>query len=341
MAVLPSISKPYSTRGNVPFQANGSQLLLAQSLWFSLKEHMKNTLAGGTLAGTRHANSVWTMRYSCDGTTAGTAGDGVDRWLAHTNLIWANSGTAHSWCVLRNATLGIEVCIDCVTVSTTTLSLTATEVAQPFTGGSTTVRPDSVGYTFCCGNTSTTPASCQFTAMSDVSTGNQNWTHYTTADDGCFFFSSSRTGLTLFPTFVALQKTTGNHVTDTRNIFWIGHSVATTRGAPAATAVLDAATGCVGRCQNGTQFSTGGLRRVTFGAASLSGVGVDEVSGDYLAFPLDVTSVSPQFVKRGILPDFFFTSGGAPGASVPSAAAQNWVIMGDFIVPMYSVNPNY
>lgn len=337
MAALPSISKAYSTRGNVPFQANGSALLLAQSLWFSLKEHLKNTLAGGILSGTRHANSVWTVVGSSDGTTAGM--DATDRWIAYTNLVWNNSGSAHSWIVLQNTTLGYQVCIDCVNSVTTNLSLAATEIAQPFTGGSTLVRPDSASYVFCAGTTGVS-VGISFIAMSDTATGNSNWTHYTTANDGSFFFVSSRTALGTFPTFVALQKTTGNHVSDTRNVFWLVNSDIGARGAPLYSVILNSSAGCVGRCPNALTYSTGGCRRTNFGGGEMANVGPDALSGKYNTFPLDVAVTGPQVAVRGIIPDMYLVGTPPVGDKVPSAAAQEWVITGDFLVPMHGVNPN-
>jgi hypothetical protein len=55
----------------------------------------------------------WTVVGSCDGTTG--AIDGVDRWTDRSKLNWNDLrwGGTHSWIVLANTALGIQVCFDC------------------------------------------------------------------------------------------------------------------------------------------------------------------------------------------------------------------------------------
>jgi hypothetical protein len=91
------------------------------------------------------AITAWAVEYSCDGSTAGSAGDNVDRWTdANTDLIFNTSGNAHSWMVLSQSGLGIEVCIDLVQNSNSNDGAEMTVVVSAgagFTGGSTTARP--------------------------------------------------------------------------------------------------------------------------------------------------------------------------------------------------------
>lgn len=85
-----------------------------------------------------------TCRYSCDGTTAGVAGDGVDRLTTDAKIVWAAVGVAHSWIVLRQPGLvpgsSSEICIDCTNGTTTNLTVTISPAAG-FTGGTTLNRP--------------------------------------------------------------------------------------------------------------------------------------------------------------------------------------------------------
>lgn len=334
MAALPATSKTYSVRANVPYQNNASGLALSQSMLWSLKEHMKNTLAGGTVGGTRDPNSVWTVKSSCDSVNVSLVG--VDWWTVYTNLVWAASGTAHSWIVLENATLGYQVLIECVTAASTYVRIGATEIANPYTGGTTLLAPTST-YEFCCGTTATGPSGT-FSFNADTATGNLNWTHYVTEDSGAFTFMASRTGLGMFSSYISLRRTSGNHPADTRNVVWLGNASISGRGAPLATTVGDSASGCTMRCPNGVINTTGGLRRPWIGGSSICGQGVDAVSGNYIAVACKPFS-GAQFVYRGIVPDMYFTSGGTVGGSVPSAAAQERVIAGDCIVPFPTVNP--
>lgn len=337
LPALPALTKTYSVRANAPFQDNTSALNLARSMILSLKEHMKNTLAGGTVGGTRHANSVWTVKGSSDGTTA--ALDNVDRWSTISNLVFNASGSAHSWIVLENATLGYQVCIDCNQLAATNIGFAATEIATPFTGGSSTTRPTATNE-FLMGSNST-GAAVNFLFISDVTTGNFNWTHYVTADDGQFFFLVSRTGLGLFPTFMALQKTSNPQPGDTRNIFLIGHSLASARGAPSYAGVVPVSTGCVGRNPNGSVNTLGGIQNAgTFGTtASPGAAGVDALSGNYPTYPCHVSSSGTQRCYRGQLPDLYMVGTAPNTGSVPSTAAQLRVVAGDFIVPFPTVTP--
>lgn len=92
----------------------------------------------------------WTVYYSCDGTTAGSAGDGVDRWTSDpaANINWNAAGSLHSWMVLVHEDFfGVGVplylLLDC-TQSSSSYANAAMGVyfsAAGFTGGTTTARP--------------------------------------------------------------------------------------------------------------------------------------------------------------------------------------------------------
>mgnify|MGYP001566308965 FL=1 len=339
LPALPALTRTYSCRANVPFQANDTALNMSRSMMFSLVKHMLDTLAGGTTAGSRHANSVWTVRYSCNSVTAGVAGDGIDRWTTIANLVFAANGAAHSWFVMENTTLGYQVCVDLNNAAGTNVGFVAAEIATPFTGGTTTTRPTATNE-FLMGTTST-GGTANFIFITDVTTGNFNWTHYITANTGEFYFLSSRTGLGFFSTSMKMQKTTNPQTGDTRNVFLLGHSLVTGRGAPSYGALVQAAAGCVGRNVNGSVNTTGGIQNAgTFGATAWPGSnGIDAVSGNYPAYPCHVSSLGTQEAYRGQLPDLFVIGTAPTAGSVPSSAAQTSVIAGDFVVPFPTVNP--
>jgi len=336
MASLPAVSKTYSSRGNVPFAANGSTLQLMQSAVFALIQFLKNTASGGTTSGTRNANSVWTVKGSCDGTTANTSGS--DLIAAHTNLLWGNAGAARSWWWAENTTLGYQIVIDCLN-GAQNIVIAVAPIAAPFTGGTTTARPTNTAAEFLWNTTSTGDSSVQF--LADVVTGNSNYTHFACAEDGQFFFLVSRSGFGVFTTFVALQKTTGT--SDTRNVFLLGHSQTSSRGAPAISTVGASVLGCVGRNPNGVAVSTaGGVDRVYAGASEYYGTGIltDAVSGKYNVVACSVWSTTAgQAAYRGILPDLYAVPSVTVGSSIPSAAAQTRLVAGDFIIPFPGVVP--
>lgn len=130
---LSAFEKTWQFDANNVQAATGAVLTTHRQLWLAIKNAM---LGFGTLP--------WTVRYSCTSVVAGAAGDGVDRWSAVGDLVWAtaDTGTARSWIVLRN-TDGCELLLECRNNSTTTgkgLRIVFSP-ASGFTGGSTTTRP--------------------------------------------------------------------------------------------------------------------------------------------------------------------------------------------------------
>ena len=337
MANLPPLSKTYSTRGNAPFQANTGDDTL-RSWCFSLKEHMKGTLSTGTLSGSRNAASLWTVVKSSNGVTTGNS----DLWATIADVVFANNGSNHSWIVLSNAALGYEVCIDMNAASEVNAGFVAAPIADGgfVTGGSVTARPTATGE-FVAGTSSVgTSANAEY--ITDYSAGNSYYSHYTTANDGCFFFETSRTGLGYFSSFLSLQKTINARPGDTRNVFWVLDTILTGRGAPRASRLMDTALGVVGRNPNGTTNTVGGANSSgRFGGTNYPGAyGVDALSNNFLAFPVSVMSLG-QNVYRGEIPDMYIVGTATVGASVPTAVSQERIICGDTVVPFIGVNPNF
>lgn len=123
------------------WQFNVNNALAAQGTSLATTRRMLRLIKNAMIG---FATLPWTVRYSCNGTTAGTAGDGVDRWTADADIAFqtADTGTARSWIVLRN-TDGVEILIEARSASTTTgrnLRIVMSAAAG-FTGGTTTTRP--------------------------------------------------------------------------------------------------------------------------------------------------------------------------------------------------------
>jgi hypothetical protein len=102
---------------------------------------IKNSLLG-------FASNPWTVEYSCNSVTAGAAGDGIDRWVTGSNLVYVSAaGTAHSWIVLKQAGLAsnLQIVIDLVTSGAGASAFAYANIfisgSAGFTGGSTTDRP--------------------------------------------------------------------------------------------------------------------------------------------------------------------------------------------------------
>lgn len=137
----------YSDNGAAWSDITTSTRMLA-SMLLSIQQAICGTILNTNAPG----SSYWTVDYSCDGTTAGTAGDGVNRWTDATKVIRASGAVAHSWTVLKHTTLGYWLLIDYS--STTDYQAKFLIAKSAFTGGSTTAAP-----------TSTTSAQAENTAF--------------------------------------------------------------------------------------------------------------------------------------------------------------------------------
>ena len=113
---------------------------------------IKNVLIGGAGNGSGWTNqagaavaapAIWTVYYSSNGTAPGTgvAGDGVDHWVAYTDILWGSVAGANSWMVLYNATAGIYWLISCENAASDSNTLDMWVSTDAFVGGTSTARP--------------------------------------------------------------------------------------------------------------------------------------------------------------------------------------------------------
>lgn len=338
MAALPALSKVWYSRCNRPIASSASALLIAQSNVFALKEHLKDTATGGTTGGgTRNAGSAWVTKGSSDSVSFNTSG--TDLITAHTNLVWANSGTAHSWWWGECAAAGYQVVVACANTSSSAVCVAMAPISTPFTGGSLTARPTST-QEFLWG-TSSTGAATTVTMFTDLTLGGTNYTHFVAADDGQFWFLASRAGTGIFSLCIGFTKPTGS--TDTRSAFIVGNTLASGRGAMGRSVIFDSSLSAVSRSPNGTVVvSSGGFSAVArAGGSDYLGAGsTDANSGKYLAFPTDAfCNLAGQYAWRGRVPDFAGVGTRPVGDCYPSTAAPERVVVGDVLLPCPGVAP--
>lgn len=335
---FPALTRTRSSRMNQPYAANAVALDLAQSVIFSFIENRLNTAAGGTLTGTRHANSVWTVKGSSDG-VANVSLVGVNHIATRANLVWAASGSNHSWIWLENATLGYQIVVECVNATNTNICIAAARIATPFTGGSLTLRPTSTEE-FLWNSTSTGPVAVNY--LADTTTGSACYTHDIADEEGGFSFHASRVGTGLVFLTIALQKTTGAN--DVRNTFWLGNASSTGRGSCGTAAIANVSSGCVGRSMNGLSVvSTGGLQALRAGGTDLTSGGTyttDAQTGRYnaTACPVWAGNSGAQYAYRGMIPDLY-TTNAAVGEPITSAGVVTRTVIGDFVWPCPGVAP--
>lgn len=134
--------------GTLSPYVSGGALIQNQQTMYAIKNMIKGTntgkygwtdQAGGAVA----TPAFWSVYYSCDSTTAGTAGDGVDRWSDYTKLVWGSVAGANSWIVFYNATAGLYMLLSCENAGSDSNTLDIWLATTAFSGGSTTARPTS------------------------------------------------------------------------------------------------------------------------------------------------------------------------------------------------------
>lgn len=189
---LPTLEKTWIFNVNNAQGALGTGTLSNRQILFQIKQALIGSLgswtnaSGGSIASP--STLLWTVAYSCDSSTAGTAGDGVDRWTAATNLVTASG--AHSWIVLKNTHVdqggNFQVCIDLPnTDGTQGFGFAAIIVSRTagFTGGTTSSRPTATDEFVL--NPTLSVASLSAVPMGQFSIGGYGYTlHYLMSSDG-------------------------------------------------------------------------------------------------------------------------------------------------------------
>jgi len=336
---FPAFTQTRNSRMNRPYAANAVQLDLAQSFIFSIIENLLDTATGGTLTGTRNANSVWTVKGSSNSVSVSLVG--VNHIAARTNLVWAAASSPHSWIWLENATSGLQIVIDCINATNSNIVLAATRSAVPFTGGTVNDRPTSTEEFLWA---TTTTGNAPQTFLADTTTGATCFTHFITGTDGQFCFWASRAGTGVVFATIALLKTTGADAGDVRNTFWVGNAQSSGRGACTVAQIANGAGGVVGRSPNGlTVVNTGGMQGLRAGGTDMTGsgsYGTDAFNGKYNATACAVWAGNSgaQYAYRGILPDIY-TTNAAVGEPISLSGVITRTVVGDYVWPCPGVAP--
>lgn len=314
-----------------PYENNSTQLNLSRSVIFSIIQNLINTATGGTFTGTRDADSVWTVKGSCNSSSVSLVG--VNHITARTNLVWAAAATNHSWIWLENVPLGYQIVIDCINATSTNIVIASAPIAAPFTGGTLSDRPTSTEETLW---STTAIGDSPVDFLADTTTGATCYTHFVTGEDGQFVFWASRAGTGLVFLTIALVKTVGADAADTRNVFWMGNALSTGRGSAQAAYISASPAGCVGRSPNGaTVVSTGGASQHSAGGTSMHGAsvyGTDAFTGKYNTTPIAVWAGNSgaQHAYRGMLPDIYTTTAQV-GEPISLAGVVTRTVVGDFV----------
>lgn len=310
---LPSLAKTWQYSVNNAITSQGSAKLdNARALRL-----VKNALIG-------FASNPWTVRYSCNSTTAGTAGDAVDRWAADTDLVWVSTSGARSWIVLRQTGIAsnFEVCIDLLTGSSSATTggfqmVLAVSPSAGFTGGSTTARPTAT-------DESTLWNKSQWTTLTtDLST---RYSVMQSSDGQCTRVWGSAGGS---PTFSWIFDKPANTVTGWSNP---SYSFASS-GAPTIANLC----GYNGVMRSGTTNGSVAMGCETAGTVILpndttSGAVANEISGEWIMVPTGICCNTTGIKGRhGTLQDLWLGSGSI--ATGDTYGTAQFVQIGGLILP--------
>lgn len=337
---LPALTKAYFTRGNIPFPDTSTAALVSKSAIWNIKAALCDQSVSGSTGGTRNANSIWTVVSSSDSVTA----NATDLWGSTFNsakIVQNNNGSAHSWCLLKNVTLGYQLLLDCNSSTTANFRFAAADLSSSlFTGGTTTSGPTAV-YEFQPATVSPTAAT-NYAFISDATTGGANYLHMTVDDTGQFHILLSRSSNAKFTSYLSMVKTINNYPTDARNCFLLATASNGTRGTPSigtAAGDLGYYLSCSGRNPDSTIKNFGGIITPGWAGTAQTTVTVDALTNSYLTEEAHVISLTSQVAYRGKIPDLVSITNATIGASFPSAAAQDRIVAGNYVVPMNSVVP--
>lgn len=250
-----------------------------------------------------------TTRYSCDSVVAGTAGDGVNRWDADTDLVFAAAGVAHSWYVVRLPTLlgTAEVLFDLESSATgSAASFWMSFVG--FTGGTTTTRP-----------TATDEFEITTSAnILDAVNGPKEWS-LTWATDGSAIRLFLREGASPLLTVVMLLERV-----DSAPAAWVVPVVGAWNFQSAGGAGLIGAWGASlkGRHSGATIACT--LVTSVDGSTNLDGLD--------LLFPTTLDNDGVNGVL-GTMRDLYFRTTGSDKKGYPSGTSRRWMTFETMVVP--------
>lgn len=329
---VPPLSKNYCTRVNAPVPDQSSANNLTEAVAWTLKASLMDQVTSGTFSGSvRHANSVWTCLSSSDGTSVA----GSDLWGATytaSKLVTNYNGSAHSWILLRNTTVNLDLLIDLNNAIAGYLRVSCADIGS-YGAGTTTSGPISSTSEFQLGVAPGVAATSLI--LGDKTLTTQHYCHITFDDSGYFWFLVNRLTTYVFHSSIALLQTTGADPLDTRNRFLVmGGGTISNQGAPQFTYVASQQ-GVTSRAYDKT-LAIGGASSQSYATNFVVDPNHldDALSGASYMYPVKVWSTTP-LSYRGTFPDVYECHNIIPGMSYPDVPTQTHLTAGNYLLPFY------
>ena len=315
---LPALTKTWQfSTNNTTGMGAGTTIDINRTWWIG----MKNAL-------TSFASSPWTMQYSCNSVTAGTAGDGVDRLTTNANIVWGSPGAAHSWMVLRQTGVAtnFEMLVSFENASATgAIIRILVSPSVGFTGGSTTLRP-----------TATDEINLVFGAWGIGTAAAIRWHLIQSSDGQCTRMVAYASG-TLIST-ILIEKPV-NAVTG-----WTSPSLSYANGTSSGvshgnlgytTAFLARVGTTIANVALSAEALIGSAGYSTFPSNTSWGNIANEVSGEWPMLPLGaICTTAPVRGRHGTIQDMWTGSAGAnTGDTYPAGSSNQFAQFGNLIFP--------
>lgn len=273
-------------------------------------------------------SNPWQTVVSCNGTTAGTYGDGIDRWTSINSLNWG--ATTRSWYVFRQPAISpnFELCID-LNFST---DYYATIVVSPSLGFSKTV-----------GTTSARP-----TANDEIILSTNDFFGTNLNKNVIINMMQSTDGYCTRLIFCSNSYVTG---------YWSferPHLPVSGWATPSASFCNNSNLGSILIIDNlisADNFKGLGTALFNMRYSTIIGTGTNpfpvttyvsnDISREYPFYPLHLISVDlNNYGALGLIPDMFFGSYQLPhGATYPADGSAQFAQFGSFIFPWDGSNP--
>lgn len=336
--------KNWYSRGNFALPDYSTADLVRKSFAWSLKAALCDEITTGTTDSTRPASSIWHVYEGCNGVSYGFSDHWGSTWTPSNMVMHTGLGTAHSWCVLQNASGSMNMCIG---LGGSGGAMHISFSRNLYTHA--TVEADRIKY-----NPDTTERfgwAGTYTNLYDdllnlgVTTTTEHLCHFTVSDDGAFHFAVSLTAASSgrFHSYGFLQDAVDYESSD-GHPHWCGWSATATgtntnRGAPQWGGLVASGTGILSRSHTGGNGLTQGCTDWSWAGATTLNValgGLPDTS--WHAFPIVLNrwhnSVADQNIWRGRLQDIYYSPGlNTVGSSVPDATNPQFHVVGDILVP--------
>jgi hypothetical protein len=286
------------------WQHNLNNQVAAQAS-FELTTKRTLRLAKDALKG--FGSNPWTVTRSSNGTSVNLAGG--DLWAADSDLVSNAAGSNHSWIVLRNSVLGVELCFD-FNSGVPYYQTVAVSWSAGYTGGSLTARPTASDERLLID---------RFFWITTNSTNTSNRWSVQHATDGTatrFIFANSSTATG----YLLIEKVASSSAGWTVPIVAFCNNTA-----PTATSLVSSNYGFMkhGAVQGSAQMLAEGAGNLGANDTTFGNV-ANDVTGEWTFWPLAVAGATAGARGRhGDVVDLWFGSSAIPSADTYPADGTN------------------